>query len=89
MGYKVQYARKAQKNLEKIDSSARRKIKNWITNNLVGCENPRIQGKALQGKLRTYWRYRVGAYRIIAYIKDEEITILVIDIAHRKDVYRF
>jgi len=46
-------------------------------------------GKALQGaSFDNLWRYRVGDYRLIAQIEDKDITILIVRIGHRKDVYR-
>lgn len=33
------------------------------------------------------WRYRIGNYRVICEIQDEEIIVLVLEIGHRKDVY--
>ncbi len=55
---------------------------------LADTDNPRATGKALQGRLAGYWRYRVGDYRIICQIKDGELTILAIEIDQRKDIYR-
>ncbi len=54
---------------------------------LVGIDNPKIHGKALKGNLRGYWRYRIGDYRIITEINDDEIKIIVVGIGHRKDIY--
>ena len=52
-------------------------------------EDPRSQGKNLVGpKLCSYWRYRVGDVRVICDIKDEVVTILVVEIGHRREVYR-
>ena len=51
-------------------------------------ENPRNNGKALTGQLGGLWRYRVGDYRIICDIKDEELYVLVVKIGNRRDVYR-
>jgi mRNA interferase RelE/StbE len=45
-------------------------------------------GKPLTGSLKGYWRYRVGDYRIICELRDEELLILVIEIAHRREVYK-
>jgi mRNA interferase RelE/StbE len=45
-------------------------------------------GRALQGEKRGLWRYRVGDYRLICDIQDQKITILVLELGHRKDVYR-
>ncbi len=52
-------------------------------------EDPRSQGKNLVGpKLGSYWRYRIGDVRVISDIKDEVVTILVVEIGHRREVYR-
>lgn len=59
----------------------------WIEKNLVGCPDPRVHGKPLSSNRAGEWRYRVGDYRIIADIKDQELIILVIAIGHRRDVY--
>ncbi len=51
-------------------------------------ENPRPSGcKKLVGDT-DYWRIRVGRYRVIYTIEDEILTIEVIKVAHRKDVYK-
>ncbi|MFZ2372956.1 MAG: type II toxin-antitoxin system RelE/ParE family toxin, partial [Trichococcus flocculiformis] len=34
------------------------------------------------------WRYRIGDYRLIADINDDTITILILEIGHRKDIYK-
>ncbi len=56
----------------------------WSTKNFVSTSNPRAQGKGLT----RFWRYRVGAYRIIADIRNEEVIILSLTIGHRKEVYK-
>ena len=66
-------------------SSSRKLIKN----SCFHCENPRIHGKRLQGNLNDKWRYRAYDYRILAKIEDEEVLILIIEIGHRKDIYRW
>jgi mRNA interferase RelE/StbE len=49
--------------------------------------NPRPAGvKKLAG--REAWRIRVGDYRIIYEINDVELTILVVDLGHRHEIYR-
>ena len=88
MTYTVKYEAKVKKRIRKIDISARRKIKSWIDNNLQGCTNPRRFGKALAGRYKGLWRYRVGMYRIIAEIRDKEVIILVVDIGHRQGMYK-
>lgn len=85
--YKVIIGRKAQKELSKLDPFISKKIIKWIETNLKESDNPYLNGRQLCGTLAKYWRYRVGDYRIIAEIDDEKITILVVQIGHRRDVY--
>lgn len=54
---------------------------------VAGLEDPRSAGKALTGPLGTYWRYSVGDYRVICEIKDDVVTVLMLRIGHRCDVY--
>lgn len=51
-------------------------------------DDPRSIGKGLTGNLAGLWRYRVGDYRIICDIEDAVLVILVIDAAHRREVYK-
>lgn len=85
--YKVEYSERAIKNLRKLDKYTRYLIVSWIEKNLVDCENPRVHGKALVENRVGQWRYRIGDYRVICEIKDEEIIVLVLEIGHRREIY--
>ena len=85
--YSVVLSKKAEKILDKLDPSVRKRIKKWIDTNLEGCENPRRRGKPLEGEFSGFWRYRVGDYRIIADIQDDKIIIFVINVDKRNDIY--
>ena len=50
-------------------------------------ENPRERGKMLIGNMLGLWRYRVGDYRILCKIRDEELIITVVEVGHRREVY--
>lgn len=58
----------------------------WIKKNLVDTMDPRKHGKGLVGNRSGEWRYRIGDYRLIAHIDDEEITILILELGHRENV---
>ena len=73
MTYKVEYTEQAIKELRKIDKHTQFFILAWIEKNLVDCENPRQHGKGLTANRSGQWRYRVGDYRIIAEIEDDNI----------------
>lgn len=80
-------SKSAQKEFSKLDSFVARKIKRWIDNNLVDCDNPYFHGKQLRGNLSKYWRYRVGNHRILTEIDDLKIIIFIVKIGHRKHIY--
>ena len=85
--YRVVFTEKALKSLKKLDVSVSKIILAWVRKNLEGCKDPRQYGKALVGNHSGQWRYRVGDYRLIAEIKDDEIVIMVLNIGHRKNIY--
>lgn len=86
--YTVRYTTKAEKQLKKLDKSVQRLILNWIGKNLEGCENPRAKGKGLVENHSGEWRYRIGDYRLICDIQDNQLTIVAVSIGHRSEIYR-
>ncbi|BAO08154.1 MULTISPECIES: type II toxin-antitoxin system RelE family toxin [Enterococcus] len=86
--YLVRYEKGAQKALKKMDKFQASLILSWIEKNLINTDNPRQYGKGLVANRSGEWRYRVGNYRIIADIDDEVITILIVQIGHRNDIYK-
>ena len=87
MKYQVVYTKKAIKSLSKIDRSQQRLIVSWIEKNLINTDNPKASGKSLKADLKEYWLYRVGNYRILADIDNDQIKIIIFNIGHRKDIY--
>lgn len=88
MSYSVLFTQEAKKQLSKLDRNTAKLIASWLKKNLEGCVNPRIHGKALVANKAGQWRYRVGDYRILAEIRDEEVIILVLQIGHRREIYK-
>jgi mRNA interferase RelE/StbE len=82
--YAVTILRPAQKRLAKLDARMRNRIASAIH---ALADNPRPPDcKKLVG--RPAWRIRVGTYRVIYEIQDSELLVLVVTIAHRREVYR-
>ncbi len=50
-------------------------------------ETPHL-GAALKGDLRGLRRLRVGDYRIVYEVRDDELIVLVVRVAHRRDAYQ-
>lgn len=87
MKYRVELTDRVIKQLKKLDKHMSALIIGWIEKNLDGCENPRMHGKGLTANITGQWRYRIGNYRLICEIKDEEVLILVLEVGHRREIY--
>ncbi len=88
MKYKFVVRPRFEKQFKKLDGYSQQMIKAWITKNIITCENPREKGKSLVGNHKGQWRYRIGDYRLICQIRDEELVILAINVGHRRDIYK-
>ncbi len=87
MEWRIELKARAAQSINKLDVQHRERIREFLKK-LAAQDSPRATGKALQGQLAGYWRYRVGDYRLICHIKDGELIVLVIEIGHRKEIYR-
>lgn len=82
--YKVFFKKSVQKDFDPIPKKDLRRILNRIAEL---SENPRPAGcEKLTGKER--YRLRQGRYRIVYSIQDDELTVWVVKVGHRKDIYR-
>lgn len=85
MSYAIRFTPKAAKQVGKLDSAAANRIRIFLEQKLAQLENPRQLGTRLVNE--EFWRYRVGDYRILTVIDDDQILVLVVEVAHRRDVY--
>jgi len=89
LAWTVSYTETARKQLRKLDRQVARRLVDFLDERVAGQADPRSTGKALTGPvLGSFWRYRVGDYRIICDLQDGVLVVLVLEIGHRKDVYR-
>jgi mRNA interferase RelE/StbE len=70
--------------LPKIDTKNKNMLKKAIEERLS--RHPEIYGKPLQRTLKSYWKLRVGDYRVI--FKVYGTSVFIFGIIHRKEVYR-
>lgn len=84
MSYSVRIKRSAAKELARIPQQDRLRIVHAIDS--LG-ENPH-QGSPLKGETRGLRRVRVGDYRIVYEVLDDALVVLVVRVAHRREVYR-
>ncbi|WP_353432722.1 type II toxin-antitoxin system RelE/ParE family toxin [Polynucleobacter sp. MWH-UH23A] len=65
------------------------RVLDFMDERIAVSSDPYALGKNSKGpKLCQYWRYRVGDVRIICDILDAQVTVLVIEIGNRREVYR-
>ena len=89
MAWRIEFSPSADKTLRKLGIDTQKRIVRFLRERVANTDNPRGTGKALEGPtLAGLWRYRVGDYRIFCRIEDEIIRIVVIEIGHRREIYK-
>ncbi len=89
MAWRIEFERAAARELDKLGHEAARRILRFLRDRIAPLDDPRSVGEALRGdRLGDFWKYRVGDYRLITHIDDSTVRILVVRVAHRRDVYR-
>jgi mRNA interferase RelE/StbE len=89
MVWKIEFDPAAERELAKLDRPVAQRILKFLSERLAIADNPRSLGTALSGsKLGDFWKYRIGKYRVIARIEDDTVTILVLKVNKRSDVYQ-
>jgi mRNA interferase RelE/StbE len=89
MAWIVELSATATRQVENLDVQHAKRILKFVYERLVKLDSPRDIGKALHGSnLGEFWKYRVGDFRLICRIEDERLVVLVLQVGHRKDIYR-
>lgn len=86
--WSLKFSKRADKQLSKMDAGVRRIIVAWLLKHIDGCEDPRAFGKGLTANRSGEWRYRIGDYRVLCEIRDDDLIVLAIEIGHRREVYK-
>jgi len=85
VAYSISLAPAAVRQFRKLPSLIQRRLKPHIDSLSA---DPRPPGtKKMEGEAHLY-RVRVGDYRIVYYIWDDEREVLLVKIAHRREIYR-
>lgn len=88
MTWSVEWDDRARRELRKVDPEAQREILRYFRERIAVDRDPRRFGKALTGEKMGLWRYRIRDYRAVCRIEDDRVVVLVLRVAHRKEVYR-
>jgi len=88
LAWKIEIDKKALKEIKALDKFIQKRIASFLRDRLAKIDDPRSMGEALQGQLKKLWKYRVGDYRLICSIEDKVVTVLVLRVDHRREVYK-
>ena len=84
--WKISYKRSVKKDLKIISKNMKRTLQKAIEAKLM--IDPIKFGLPLKRNLKGLMKLRVGHYRIIYFVQKDTITVFVIKIGHRKEVYK-
>jgi len=86
VSYSVRIKQSAERALGRVPKADRSRIDQRI---VKLAENPRLPGVVpLTGAGKGLWRIRIGHWRVVYQIDDSNQAVLVVTIAHRREVYR-
>ena len=83
--YSIEISRTAEKQLKKLASDDRRRVVQAI---LALGDEPWPQGSRKLTGYDDVFRIRVGPYRVLYSVEGRRLTIIILKLGHRKDVYR-
>jgi mRNA interferase RelE/StbE len=83
--YTILYRPSVKREMERLDAPTARRIDAAI---LALSDHPRPPGCLKLSGPSGLWRIRVGDYRIVYEIRDRQLIVLIVAVAHRRDIYR-
>lgn len=88
MKYRVEFTTSAAKELRKLRKSIQPKLMKAIGDRIDElADEPKPPGaEKVEGY--EYWRVRSGDYRIVYSVEDEVLTVVIVRVGHRREVYR-
>ena len=87
MIWRVKFSETALRQLKKIGKQPQRDILKYLKKRIETDKDPQRYGDPLRRSLSGLWKYRVGDYRLICEIQQEEIVVLVLAVGHRRKIY--
>ena len=89
MAWTIKYTESSLRQLKKLDKPVAQQVLGYMDERIAVLVDPRSAGKNLVGpRMGSYWRYRVGDVRVICDIQGQALVILVVEVDHRREVYR-
>jgi len=80
------FTKKAQKQINSLDKSIQSRIKKAILEKIA--VNPDLFLEPLSGELGGFSKFRIGDYRLICSKENEQLTIIIVELGHRREIYK-
>jgi mRNA interferase RelE/StbE len=88
LAWTAEFQRSAAQQLRALGRPIQQRVLTYFRTRVLTSDDPRQQGKALTGDKGGLWRYRIADYRAICKLEDERLVVLVLELGHRREVYR-
>jgi len=89
LAWQIEFDPDALKDLRKLDKPIQIRLVGFLRTRVSSLTNPRDIGEALSvQRLGSYWKYRVGDWRISCDVRDQKILVRVLRIGNRREIYR-
>lgn len=89
MALQIEFDPDALKELKRLDRPVQIRLVAFLRDRLAPLDDPRSLGEALSGaRLGSYWKYRVGDWRVVCDIQDQRVVVRVLRLGNRREVYR-
>ncbi len=87
--WQIEFKPKATKELKKLDPKYAKQILSWLRVRIDSGADPRLFTEQLTGNFKDFWRFHIGDFCIVFQTQERKLLILVVRIAHRREVYQF
>ncbi len=89
LAWQIEFDPDALKELKRLDRPVQIRLVAFLRDRLAPLDDPRSLGEALSGaRLGSYWKYRVGDWRIVCDIQDQRVVVRVLRLGNRRELYR-
>jgi mRNA interferase RelE/StbE len=86
--WRIELGESARRDLKKLEPRIARRIIGFLHERVAALDDPRSIGEPLKGALESFWRFRVGDWRVIARVEDKVLRVFVVRIGHRREIYK-
>ena len=86
--WQIEVSDKAEATLLRFDKATRLRILRYIRERLLSHPDPGVLAEPLAGEFKGLFRFRVGDYRSISDIRENQLLIVVVEVRHRSEAYR-